>query len=162
MVQLHGHEPVEWSRWIPVPVIRAFHLRAQKSNSEQPSESEDVESTHNHAKDIDASGPTGLEDIARPGYHKHILLDAIKPGAKVSGGAGIPVDWDLARAAADGGEIGRGRLPIILAGGLDAGNVREAVEKVSPWAVDVSGGVETDGVKDHAKIREFVKAAKGA
>ncbi|KAG9125981.1 bifunctional tryptophan synthase trp1 [Ceratobasidium sp. 392] len=163
MVQLHGHEPVEWSRWIPVPVIRAFHLRAKESTSNQPNESEDADSTHDHAKDVDASGPTGLEDIARPGFHRHILLDAIKPGAanKLSGGAGVPVDWDLARAAADGGEIGRGRLPIILAGGLDAGNVREAVEKVAPWAVDVSGGVETDGAKDHAKIREFVKAAKG-
>lgn len=166
MVQLHGHEPVEWSRWIPVPVIRAFHLRAKDSNQANGQESEGVngdESAHDHAKDVDASGPTGLEDIARPGYHKYILLDAIKPGAtsKLSGGAGVPVDWDLARAVADAGEIGRGRLPIILAGGLDSGNVREAVEKVVPWAVDVSGGVETDGAKDHAKIREFVKAAKG-
>ncbi|KAG9081732.1 bifunctional tryptophan synthase trp1, partial [Ceratobasidium sp. UAMH 11750] len=155
--------PVEWSRWIPVPVIRAFHLRAKESASDQPNGSEDVEPAHDHVKDVDASGPTGLEDIARPGYHKYILLDAIKPGTanKLSGGAGVPVDWDLARAAADGGEIGRGRLPIILAGGLDAGNVREAVEKVAPWAVDVSGGVETDGAKDHTKIREFIKAAKG-
>ncbi|KAB5593805.1 Indole-3-glycerol-phosphate synthase [Ceratobasidium theobromae] len=168
MVQLHGHEPVEWSRWIPVPVIRAFHLRAKDTAAK---DAEQVNGTaesngapaHDHAKDVDASGPTGLEDIARPGYHQHILLDAIKPGAgnKLSGGAGIPVDWDLARAAADAGEIGRGRLPIILAGGLDSGNVREAVEKVAPWAVDVSGGVETDGAKDHAKIRDFVKAAKG-
>lgn len=167
IVQLHGHEPVEWSRWIPVPVIRAFHLRTKEPNQANGQELEAVDGTeepaHDHAKDVDASGPTGLEDIARPGFHKYILLDAIKPGAtsKLSGGAGVPVDWDLARAVADAGEIGRGRLPIILAGGLDAGNVREAVEKVVPWAVDVSGGVETDGAKDHAKIREFIKAAKG-
>ncbi|CAE6443726.1 hypothetical protein RSOLAG1IB_05831 [Rhizoctonia solani AG-1 IB] len=163
MVQLHGHEPVEWSRWIPVPVIRAFHLRAKDSTSRAQVNGGAESEVHDHAKDVDASGPTGLEDIARPGFHRHILLDAIKPGAtnKLSGGAGIPVDWDLARAVSDAGEIGRGRLPIILAGGLDSRNVREAVEKVAPWAVDVSGGVETDGVKDHSKIREFVKAAKG-
>ncbi|CAE6417972.1 hypothetical protein ACGC1H_005124 [Rhizoctonia solani] len=163
MVQLHGHEPVEWSRWIPVPVVRAFHLRAKDSTAQAQVNGTTESEAHDHAKDVDASGPTGLEDIARPGFHRHILLDAIKPGAtnKLSGGAGVPVDWDLARAVADAGEIGRGRLPIILAGGLDAGNVREAVEKVAPWGVDVSGGVETDGVKDHAKIREFVKAAKG-
>ncbi|KDN47878.1 hypothetical protein RSAG8_03298, partial [Rhizoctonia solani AG-8 WAC10335] len=163
MVQLHGHEPVEWSRWIPVPVVRAFHLRAKDSTAQAQVNGATESEAHDHAKDVDASGPTGLEDIARPGFHRHILLDAIKPGAanKLSGGAGVPVDWDLARAVADAGEIGLGRLPIILAGGLDAGNVREAVEKVAPWAVDVSGGVETDGAKDHAKIREFVKAAKG-
>ncbi|KAF8700899.1 Multifunctional tryptophan biosynthesis protein, partial [Rhizoctonia solani] len=163
MVQLHGHEPVEWSRWIPVPVIRAFHLRAKDSASQAQTNGTTESEAHDHTKDIDASGPTGLEDIARPGFHRHILLDAIKPGAtnKLSGGAGVPVDWDLARAVADAGEIGRGRLPIILAGGLDSKNVREAVEKVAPWAVDVSGGVETDGAKDHSKIREFVKAAKG-
>ncbi|KAF8756765.1 Multifunctional tryptophan biosynthesis protein [Rhizoctonia solani] len=163
MVQLHGHEPVEWSRWIPVPVIRAFHLRAKDSASQAQTNGTTESEAHDHTKDIDASGPTGLEDIARPGFHRHILLDAIKPGAtnKLSGGAGVPVDWDLARAVADAGEIGRGRLPIILAGGLDSKNVREAVEKVAPWAVDVSGGVETNGAKDHSKIREFVKAAKG-
>lgn len=62
-------------------------------------------------------------------------------------------------------------LPLILAGGLKPSNVREAIERVRPWAVDVSGGVERDGVDDEIervggrkheeKVRAFVKAAKG-
>lgn len=69
------------------------------------------------------------------------------------GGTGIILDWDLARALA-------GSLPLILAGGLTPGNVGRAVESVSPWGVDVSSGVEIDGVKSPAEIRAFIQAAR--
>lgn len=72
-----------------------------------------------------------------------------------SHGRGKRVDWSLAAA------ISR-RLPIMLAGGLTPLNVGDAVGIVRPWCVDVSSGVETNGVKDAAKVREFVMAAKGA
>jgi phosphoribosylanthranilate isomerase len=50
--------------------------------------------------------------------------------------------------------------PIFLAGGLTAENVAEAIRKVKPYAVDTSGGVETDGVKDEKKIEKYIKAIR--
>jgi phosphoribosylanthranilate isomerase len=82
------------------------------------------------------------------------LLDTAVPGQL--GGSGQRFDWELAvRAKA----MGR---PIVLAGGLTPENVHEAMQQVQPYAVDVSSGVETaPGIKDPAKMRAFVTAAKG-
>ena len=52
------------------------------------------------------------------------------------------------------------KVPVILAGGLHPGNVGQAIEKVRPYAVDVSSGTETDGRKDPAKINSFIQAVK--
>lgn len=74
----------------------------------------------------------------------------------VHSGAGEKADW--ARAAL----IAR-RTELVLAGGLDAGNVAKAVRAVRPFGVDVSSGVESvRGVKDLSKIREFIGAARAA
>lgn len=150
MVQLHGSEPLEWSKQIPVPVIRVFH--------------------------VDADG-NGLRDVSRPGLHQHVLLDtAVSPGG-LSGGNGKMFDWELAKRVVLAGEGGGGGeekegpttggtsspLPIILAGGLTAENVAEAVSVVRPWAVDVSGGVEiADGTgKGVDKVKRFISAVQG-
>ena len=69
-------------------------------------------------------------------------------------GAGEPVDWIFAAALARRGNM-------ILAGGLTAANVGPAVAAVKPWGVDVSSGVEAaPGVKDPARVREFIQAAR--
>ena len=82
------------------------------------------------------------------------LLDAHDPVRR--GGTGRAVDWDLAARAA------RTR-PIVLAGGLDASNIRDAVERVRPFAVDVSSGVErVPGIKDADRLRAFVGAVAAA
>ena len=77
-----------------------------------------------------------------------LLLDSFVEG--IQGGTGQKFDWS--RVPSD---IGK---PIILAGGLTAGNVADAISIVSPFAVDVSGGVEIEkGIKDAAKIEEFIQ-----
>lgn len=81
------------------------------------------------------------------------LLDAYAPGKH--GGTGETCDWALARQA-----VAMGR-PVILAGGLTPENVADAVRQVRPYAVDVSGGVEsTPGKKDHERIRSFITNAR--
>ena len=71
------------------------------------------------------------------------------------GGTGEKFNWDLAREARS---LGR---PIFLAGGLTPLNVAQAIEHVRPYGVDVSSGVEAvPGKKDHAKVRDFIAAAK--
>ena len=79
------------------------------------------------------------------------LLD--KQEAGQLGGTGRTFDWSIASEVAS-------RFDVLLAGGLNPGNVKRAIAAVSPWGVDVSSGVETDGVKDPKKIAEFVRAAR--
>ncbi len=80
-----------------------------------------------------------------------IMIDAHVAGS--FGGAGVVADWSAAATLA-------AQRPVLLAGGLNAENVAAAIAAVQPWGVDVSSGVETDGVKDLEKIRRFVVAAK--
>ncbi len=80
-----------------------------------------------------------------------LLLDPYVEGSY--GGAGVTLDWQVAARVAE-------KEPVMLAGGLRPDNVARAVGTVRPWAVDVSSGVETEGVKDVAKIRAFIRAAK--
>ena len=81
-----------------------------------------------------------------------LLLDSAHQGQ--FGGTGQAFDWGLADRAVS--------TKAVLAGGLNAGNVRSAIEQVNPIAVDVSSGVERQrGIKDIAKMRAFVEAARG-
>ncbi|KAG8221349.1 indole-3-glycerol phosphate synthase-domain-containing protein [Butyriboletus roseoflavus] len=174
LVQLHGAEPIEWARFVGVPVVRAFHVSAGTDANRVATEAD------------------GLRDVTRPGLHAFVLLDAQRSDG-LSGGSGETIDWVRARALVDAGELGseavlatghgdersheqaakteaedgdenaeedkgrRGadadadvdtphhaRMSLILAGGLEPSNVAEAIAQVHPWAVDVSGGVERE------------------
>ncbi|WP_325167511.1 phosphoribosylanthranilate isomerase [Lederbergia citri] len=83
---------------------------------------------------------------------RYFLLDS--PGVKYRGGSGIPFDWSLLE------HLDIPREKIILAGGLDRENIKKATSTVKPAIVDVSSGVETNGVKDVNKIQQFLVTAK--
>jgi phosphoribosylanthranilate isomerase len=85
-----------------------------------------------------------------------ILIDALVPGAL--GGTGVTVRWDVLGESLDALDY---HPRVVLAGGLTAENVVEAIDYVAPSVVDVSSGVESSpGIKDHARIRAFIAAVR--
>ncbi|MBU0498911.1 MAG: phosphoribosylanthranilate isomerase [Gammaproteobacteria bacterium] len=90
---------------------------------------------------------------ARYRQARALLLDTYRPG--VPGGTGERFDWSLIPPALAG--------EVVLAGGLDAGNIETAIRQVRPYAVDVSGGLEAaKGIKDPEKIRAFMRGVRRA
>lgn len=132
--QLCGDEPSEYWSQVAAPIIKQI-----KVDTRQP-EGKALDDTLRRAKQVLAAG------------HR-VLLDSYEPGHL--GGTGRTFDWAVAREVAKSHEV-------ILAGGLTPENVGRAVETVHPWAVDVSSGVETDGVKDEVKIKAFADAVHRA
>jgi phosphoribosylanthranilate isomerase len=87
------------------------------------------------------------------GAARGLLLDAFVDGTH--GGTGTAFDWSLIPPDLP--------LPIVLSGGLNPANVSDAIRRVSPWAVDVSSGVEASpGIKDPQKIAAFMKEVRSA
>lgn len=81
-----------------------------------------------------------------------ILFDG--PAGALYGGAGLPFDWEAVRGIA---------ARMVIAGGLDARNVAEAIRQARPWGVDSCSRLESaPGIKDHGRIRAFVKAVRDA
>jgi len=103
----------------------------------------------------------GLGDVAAvpayAGLADRLILDARPPKeATRPGGLGTPFDWSLLDALDPA-------IPFLLSGGLDPDNVSAAIERVRPWGLDVSSGVErTRGEKDAGLISRFITRARAA
>ncbi len=129
MVQLSGDETPDLLDHVAIPVIKAIRLPPGQSAEDA---ARAIDPWLDHRRPVEA-----------------ILLDAHVEGHY--GGTGSRVDWSIAAELAV-------RYPIILAGGLTPANVHDGIRQVAPFGVDVSSGVETDGIKDHQKIRDFIAA----
>jgi len=130
-IQLSGDETWEYCLKVNRPIIKAVRLGEQSSD------------------DICAELALGAKILSTQVFVG--LLDSEVKGKY--GGTGIAFDWSLAKLVAM-------RFPVIMAGGLTPENVAEAIQIVAPWGVDVSSGVEVEGVKDAAKIRAFIEAVR--
>ncbi|KAJ1970852.1 anthranilate synthase / indole-3-glycerol phosphate synthase, partial [Dimargaris verticillata] len=99
----------------------------------------------------------GYAQVSTMACHQVALLDAkVAGGSGAQGGQGVAFNWALAEPVTRTGQ------PFILAGGLRSDNVAQAIQQTRPWMVDVSSGVETDGVKDPDKVRAFIAAVKAS
>ena len=132
IVQLCGSEPPEYWAEVAFPIIKQVKVR-------------DDGSAHREA----AQTLRRVEEVLSHGHQA--MLDSYQKGAL--GGTGRSFDWSIAHEVAMHHDI-------VLAGGLSPGNVREAISRVSPWGVDVSSGVETDGAKDPHKIVAFAREVR--
>jgi len=130
---------------VPVDLLQ-FH------GSETPAQCQAFSTPY--IKAIRMKDDADLADAARQ-YNtaRGLLVDTFNPNE--AGGTGEVFDWDRVPDGLD--------TPIILAGGLEPANVGDAIKKMSPYAVDVSSGVEASkGIKDAGKIRAFVTAVSTA
>ena len=133
-VQLCGEESLEYCGQIDAGIIKVIHVDPSAAASSHLAQVAERVQTY-----------TGVGHL--------VTLDRLVSG--IQGGTGHSFDWDIAAKLSQRG------FPFVLAGGLTPENVVQAIAEVQPWGVDVSSGVETDGVKDHQKIRAFIANAKG-
>jgi phosphoribosylanthranilate isomerase len=132
-LQLHGSETPELLQQLPVPVLKVFRPQPGMDAAHVVAEIDRYQSS--------PRPPVG------------ILIDGYTEG--VRGGTGARTDWRRAK------EIGAA-VSFLLAGGLDPNNVGAAIREVRPLGVDVSSGVEIDGVKSVDRIEAFIRAARNA
>jgi phosphoribosylanthranilate isomerase len=105
---------------------------------------------------IHVTGPESIDQaLAVHDDIDAILLDSGNPKAAVKtlGGTGNVHNWEISRDL-----VKAVKVPVFLAGGLNAGNVSEAIQKVQPFGVDICSGVRTEGKLDPVKLRAFVMA----
>ena len=105
---------------------------------------------------IHVENERSIDEAARAAEHVDaILLDSGRPSLAVKelGGTGRVHDWSLSRRIREAI-----RVPLFLAGGLNASNVHQAIEQVNPFGIDVCSGVRTNGALDEQKLSAFVSA----
>lgn len=138
VIQLSGDEDPDYIRLIKEKLPSAEIWKAIRVGDEAP-------------------GKAILETMNLYGADKYLLDSYVE---KSYGGNGVAFNWELVKDLFEGEKPfieNENRMDkIIIAGGLNPENVRNAIDMFRPYGVDVSSGIETEGVKDETKIREFI------
>ncbi|KAJ7594631.1 indole-3-glycerol phosphate synthase-domain-containing protein [Mycena floridula] len=184
LVQLHGSEPVEWANQIPVPVISVFHVGngngvdgITRGGAHQfillDSLKEDGSGlSGGTGKTLDWEFAKAVIDAGEILSHAQptVIAETATPAPEAASTTSDTLPTETSTTPTTNGSAkpptsipSKWPLPVILAGGLTAENVSDAIAKVRPWAVDVSSGVETeDGrAKDLSRVRQFIAVVKG-
>jgi phosphoribosylanthranilate isomerase len=132
-VQLNGNEGFSYCRQVQRPIIKVLRIGENTTVS-------------------DISQKIKMASLYHLTKEMVYLFDTQDPNSY--GGTGKTFDWQIVRGVSQ-------KYPTMIAGGLNPENVGELIKTVSPWGVDVSSGVETNGVKDIAKIESFMRIVKG-
>jgi phosphoribosylanthranilate isomerase len=144
LLQLCGSESIEYCAGADRPVIKVIHVSSNIKGTDFTGDETADES----------AWQTLVDQIKRYSSSGNMVtLDRLVEG--IPGGTGESFDWGVAA------ELSRQGHSFLLAGGLLPDTVGQAIECVQPWGVDVSSGVETQGVKDAGKIRDFIQVARG-
>jgi phosphoribosylanthranilate isomerase len=133
-VQLSGDETWEYCQQMEKPLIKAIHI------SPDWDEKKLLARLESGQKELGSRSPIYLLDTWLEQKY---------------GGTGQAFAWEIARRAV-------AEYPVIIAGGLNPENAGQVVASLKPWGVDVSSGVESQGVKDVEKIKAFVQAVRSA
>jgi len=139
-IQLCGNEGPKYWALTEYPLMQVLHIPEIKLGHSF-NQDETINYLFQKLSDLDERQIIGILDGGSP----------LQPG-----GTGKTIDWSLARELSDQGGS------FVLAGGLTTENVDEAIRRTRPKGVDVSTGIETNGIKDSAKIRSFIKEAQQA
>jgi phosphoribosylanthranilate isomerase len=147
LLQFHGHEDAQFCRSFGRPYLRAVPLAAGVDLLDWEHRYEDAAGLLADAPGSTVAAASGMASGAASGADRSAEF----------GGSGECFDW--ARLP----PLARRRLPLVLAGGLHAGNVGSAISLVRPHAVDVSSGIEQSrGIKSADRMRDFMAAVRGA
>lgn len=138
MVQLCGDEPPEYWAQVNTPILKVVHV-ASVPVERTTDRDIVIKDVHFRLQEIDETGHIAVMD---------------RQSDTQPGGLGETFDWSIAREMANRGHR------FLLAGGLTPENVGKAIDATQPYGVDVSSGVETDGMKDIGKIQRFITEAK--
>ena len=144
LLQLCGSESIEYCAGADRPVIKVIHVSSSITGTDFTADETADESAWQTLVDR-------IKSYSLAG--NLVTLDRLVEG--IPGGTGESFDWGVAA------ELSRQGHSFLLAGGLLPDTVGQAIERVQPWGVDVSSGVETQGVKDAGKIRDFIQVARG-